>query len=121
MAKTKAQIEAEKDEQLNGRREADDYWWLVVRTPAREIHVYELGYAGKDDDGANVVLTQERHAVIMAELGAPADASLETGWDLSMSPGRPERYLEPKQYDTAGELLPIKARPGVTLHLMPES
>lgn len=115
MAKTKQQIQDEKNVQMYERREADDYWWLVVRNPNREIHLYELGYAGPG--GA---LTEERHAVIMGELGAPADASPETGWELSIAPGRPERYLEPKEYDTEGELLPIKARAGVTLHLAPE-
>lgn len=136
MAKTKAQIAAEKAAQVDDRREADDYWWLIVRTPAREIHVYELGYTQDVEVPTDEVdektgepvtethkkaLTDERQAVIMTELGAPVNAGApESGWALSMAPGRPNAYVEPKEYDLEGELLPIKARAGVTLHLAPE-
>lgn len=116
------------------RGEADDWWWLVAKTPNRDIHLYELGYAQETDEHANpddpaevtgtykTPLPPERRAVILAELGAPDDAGApESGWDISMAPGRPNTYLEAKAYDGDGRLLPLKARTGVTLHLIPEN
>lgn len=136
MTETHVTADATKAERAAERIEADNWWWLVVRNPQREIHLFELGYAedvetptgALDRDGKPVVekrstaLTDERRAVILAELGAPANAGeLDSGWELSMAPGRPNAYLEPKEYDGAGKLLPIRARAGVTLHLAPES
>lgn len=103
------------------REMVDNWWWLVVRNPNREIHLYELGLAQAGDDGAQVPLPDDRRAVIMTELGAPDGAGPAGGWDMSMAPGRPNAYLEPKEYDLNGDLLPIRARAGVTLHLLPAS
>lgn len=111
-------------EQRAHDREADDWFWLVVRAPNRDIHLYELGYPVENEDGAREALPQNRLAVIMAELGGPEPKDLRTddevGWRLEMAPGRPNAYLEPKAYDHNGNMLPIRAKAGVTLHLLPE-
>jgi hypothetical protein len=112
-----------------------DWWWLVVRNPAREIHLYEIGPAvdvdqhDNPDDPAEVTgtsqqaLTDERLDVILAELGGPPRTELTAGgdWSLEMSPGRPDGYLEPVAYATDGTELPLRAKAGVTLHLLPET
>lgn len=128
---TQEQINAAREAQM-ARGEADDFWWLTVRNPNREIHLFELGYAeeveehANPDDPAEVTgtiatpLPPERRAVVLAQLGAPADTSPEAGWDFSMAPGRPSAYLEPKEWDAEGTLLPIRAKAGVTLHLLPD-
>jgi hypothetical protein len=118
-------VEAQHD-----RVNSDNWWWLIARTPNREIHVYELGKAQTFDitderdekiGESSTALTDERRAVIAAEMGMPDDAGGPgSGWDLSMAPGRPNTYVEPKAYDADGNLLPIKAKAGVTLHLLPE-
>jgi hypothetical protein len=110
---------------------ADNWWWLVVRNPNQEIHLYELGEAAEsdvlDEDGnptgetTSVPLAEQRRTQILAELGASEGDLYEAGWDLSLAPGRPNRWIEPKAYDEAGELRPIVARAGVTLHLLPET
>lgn len=118
-------------------RNADNWWWLVVRNPQREIHLYELGYAQDVEVEVNgetqtqtTALPHDRLAVILAELGGPAPEELtadgSTGWSLEMAPGRPNAYLEPKAYEHdpatgAQTLLPIRAKAGVTLHLLPDA
>jgi hypothetical protein len=120
----------------------DNWWWLIVRNPAQEIHLYELGYDepakatggktaksakdakdGEDDEKAKSPLTPERRTQILTELGAPVneDGTLPDGWDLQMFPGRPDPWIEPKTYDHEGNLTAIRAKAGVTLHLLPES
>lgn len=119
------------------RGEADNYWWMIVRTPANEVHLFELGYAEdievstgeKKDDGSDVTethktpMTDERRANAMAMIGAPANAGeADTGYAVTLTPGRPNAYLEPKAYrptsDGGLELLEMRAKAGVTLHLL---
>ncbi|HEX5997277.1 MAG TPA: hypothetical protein VFY84_19225 [Jiangellales bacterium] len=101
--------------------EPDNWWWLILTGPHGAVHLYELGYAGRDEDGASVPLTEERHAEILAEIGATPEvlASFdEDGWRQEMAPGRPNRFLHPKSFGPDGELLPIRPLDGVTLHLL---
>lgn len=94
-----------------GTREApDNWWWLVARTPSG-VHLYELGaepYDVTPDD-------------VRPLLGFPGDWELQPGWDLAIAPGRtgPEKtgLIEPREYGPSGEPLPMRAKPGVTLHL----
>lgn len=96
------------------RGEPDNWWWLAVKL-ADVTHLYELGYAVRDKDGVAVMLTDERRAEIMDELGNPDSFVME------MTTGRPNHLLEPKRIDEAtGELGPIMAKPGVVLHLKGE-
>jgi hypothetical protein len=110
----------------------DNWWWLIVRNPAQEIHLYELGYeqppaaaskGAADGEEVKSPLTPERRTQILTELGAPGneDGTLPEGWDLQMFPGRPDPWIEPKTYDHEGNLTPIRAKAGVTLHLLPEN
>lgn len=101
----------------------DDWWWLIVATPNDGVHLYELGYADVVS-GVYMPLTAERQREILAELSGPPPEKLTVdaadGWGMELKPGRPGgRYLEPKAYDEGtGELGPIRAKPGVTLHLL---
>ena len=97
----------------------DDWWWLAVVQPGQDTHLYELGYSVYSEHtgpwGQTVrtatVLTDERQQEILAELGNPEV------WSMEQLCGRPRRYLEPKTYAPDGRLTPIRARPGVILHL----
>lgn len=100
----------------------DNWFWLVVKTPDDGVHLYELGYPQLVDN-ARVALSEQRFAEIREELGAPVTNVWEhPEWSFDMAPGRPNGYLEPKTYTEGpkGEqvLTPIKAKPGVTLHLL---
>ena len=111
----------------------DDWWWLTVDTPDDGIHLYELGYAARVQHADPVTgqfgpvvdeaLSHARLDEILAALGGPGAAELTADgpWQFSMAPGRPNANLEPKAYTEGpkGEqvLTPIKAKPGVTLHL----
>ena len=102
----------------------DDFWWFIAAMADGRTHVYEVGFpydVQEHDDPEDpekvtgmhrVSLTEERRAEIMAELG-------EGLLEAQMAPGRPNRWLEPKQWDANGELLPIDPKPGVTYHPLP--
>lgn len=108
----------------------DNWHWLAVRQPDGHVHLYELGYPAVvdvlDRDGrktgeADEAMSRERFEAVLAELGAPpaAELTVDGDWQAVMHIGRPNAYLAPKEYDEeTGELLPIRAKPGVTLHLL---
>lgn len=100
----------------------DNWWWLVIRAPNQDIHLFEVGEDHATEDGAREAVSRDDLAGFLAAVGGPAPEDLTgqpSGWQVEMAPGRPNHLLEPKTYDHAGNLLPIRAKAGVTLHLRP--
>lgn len=100
----------------------DNWWWLVIKAPTQDIHLFELGYDHEGEGGAREALSHDDLAGYLAAVGGPAPEALSPepgGWQVQLAPGRPDHLLEPKAYDHEGNLLPIRAKAGVTLHLQP--
>ncbi len=63
-------------------------WWLIIRVPGGELHLYQLGDVSGDQQAAAVAVQAAKH-------GVPDDwwPRKDEGWDQSLTMGEPHPSL----------------------------